>query len=144
MELHLNGHDFTAWHCLGRADVLITSGSGSFSFTAAYYSDKKTHVVFSTYQEGYVDRLMEQIITSLPNWHELKADGRLANESAFLSAIDALKQNKQRVKRTKHPSPYSGGREVADPTPPAYSRKYCERHRGIEPRWLCEGGGGSR
>ena len=47
VRLHLNGNDFQAWHCLGHADLLLTSGSGAFSETAAFFASENTRVLHS-------------------------------------------------------------------------------------------------
>ncbi len=50
VRLHLNGNDFASWHCLGRADLLLTSGSGVYSLTAAFFASVDTHVLHSQWQ----------------------------------------------------------------------------------------------
>ena len=60
VRLHLNGNDFAAWHCLGRADLLLTSGSGVYSLTAAFFASMDTHVLHSQWQTYHIQALRRQ------------------------------------------------------------------------------------
>ena len=54
VRLHLNGNDFAAWHCLGRDDLLLTSGSGVYSLTAAFFASVMLHP--ESFRAGLVDQ----------------------------------------------------------------------------------------
>ena len=81
VALHLNGNDFTSWDCLGRADVLITSGSGTFSVTAGFYAADETSVLFLPDVNGSLRDMRHLVAAALPNHMLLAPNGTLTRHA---------------------------------------------------------------
>jgi hypothetical protein len=81
VALHLNGNDFTAWDCLGKADVLITSGSGTFSVNAGFYAADETAVLFLPDVNGSLHDMRHLVAAALPNHILLAPNGTLTRHA---------------------------------------------------------------
>jgi len=101
VQLHLNTDDYAAWHCLGRADLLITSGSGAFSSSAAFYASNRTHVLYANWQlqheqdlrrrgtSGDATNPLDEIIPLAMHWHVVAYNGSVAadDEARYVRAL---------------------------------------------------------
>ena len=96
VALHLNGNDFTAWDCLGKADVLITSGSGTFSVTAGFYATDETAVLFLPDVNGSLHDMRHLVAAALPNHILLAPNGTLTRH-----ARRVLRQRRAKSPRTQ-------------------------------------------
>ena len=81
VALHLDGNDFTAWDCLGKADVLITSGSGTFSVNAGFYAADETAVLFLPDVNGSLHDMRHLVAAALPNHILLAPNGTLTRHA---------------------------------------------------------------
>lgn len=116
VRLHLNTDDYAAWHCLGQADLLITSGSGAFSESAAFYASNHTHVLYADWQlqnerdlhrRGNAQSVsnattqinpVHEIIPLAMHWHAVAYNGSVAadDEARYVRAL----RRRARTQRT--------------------------------------------
>ena len=116
VRLHLNGDDFQAWHCLGHADLLLTSGSGAYSETAAFFASEHTHVLYSQWtmhhmqathklgrpiyrgEQGdsedvsanyyeQVDARFAALLAAGLGWHKVLSNGTVEGEDEYVHAL---------------------------------------------------------
>ena len=108
VRLHLNGNDFAAWHCLGRADLLLTSGSGAYSLTAAFFASVDTHVLYSQWETYHIQALRRlgysndkgvnaayelndaryrAMIAEGLGWHKVFPNGSAEGEADYIHAL---------------------------------------------------------